>query len=76
MASAKEIRGQIKAIQNTGKITKAMEMVAASKMRKAQDRVVSARAYAEGLRQVVANLMQAHPEYQHPFVTERDEIRK
>ncbi len=75
MASAKEIRGQIKAIQNTGKITKAMEMVAASKMRKAQDRVVDARAYAEGLEQVVSNLMQAHPEYQHPFVTER-EVKK
>jgi len=75
VASAKEIRGQIKAIQNTGKITKAMEMVAASKMRKAQDRVVDARAYAEGLEQVVSNLMQAHPEYQHPFVTER-EVKK
>ena len=50
MASAKEIRGQIKAIQNTRKITKAMEMVAASKMRKAQDRVIAARAYAEGVR--------------------------
>jgi F-type H+-transporting ATPase subunit gamma len=76
VASAKEIRGQIKAIQNTGKITKAMEMVAASKMRKAQDRVVAARAYAEGIEQVVSNLMQAHPEYQHPFVTERDEVKK
>ena len=76
MASAKEIRNQIGAIQNTGKITKAMEMVAASKMRKAQDRVVAARAYAEGVRHVVSNLMQAHPEYQHPFVTERAEIKK
>lgn len=76
MASAKEIRGQIKAIQNTSKITKAMEMVAASKMRKAQDRVVAARAYAEGVSHVVSNLMQAHPEYQHPFVTEREEIKK
>jgi len=75
VASAKEIRGQIKAIQNTGKITKAMEMVAASKMRKAQDRVVDARAYAEGLEQVVSNLMQAHPEYQHPFVAVR-EVKK
>lgn len=75
MASAKEIRGQIKAIQNTGKITKAMEMVAASKMRKAQDRVVDARAYAEGVANVVSNLMQAHPEYQHPFVVER-EVKK
>ncbi|MDX8395532.1 MAG: F0F1 ATP synthase subunit gamma [Mariprofundaceae bacterium] len=75
MASAKEIRGQIKAIQNTGKITKAMEMVAASKMKKAQDRVTDARAYSEGIRQVVSNLMQAHPEYKHPFVTDR-EVKK
>jgi len=76
MASAKEIRTQIKAIQNTGKITKAMEMVAASKMRKAQDRVVAARSYAEGIRRVVGNLMGAHPEYHHPFLIEREEIKK
>ncbi|PIP01870.1 MAG: F0F1 ATP synthase subunit gamma [Zetaproteobacteria bacterium CG12_big_fil_rev_8_21_14_0_65_54_13] len=76
MASAKEIRGQIKAIQNTAKITKAMEMVAASKMRKAQDRVTAGRAYAEGIKRVVANLMQAHPEYKHPFVVEREQIKR
>ncbi|MFQ5581915.1 MAG: F0F1 ATP synthase subunit gamma [Mariprofundaceae bacterium] len=76
MASAKEIRTQIKAIQNTGKITKAMEMVAASKMRKAQDRVIAARSYSEGVKRVVGNLMKAHPEYKHPFLVERDEIRK
>lgn len=76
MASAKEIRTQIKAIQNTGKITKAMEMVAASKMRKAQDRVVAARAYAEGVKRVVGNLMKAHPEYKHPFLIEREEKKK
>jgi len=76
MASAKEIRTQIKAIQNTGKITKAMEMVAASKMRKAQARVVEARSYAEGIRRVVGNLMGAHPEYQHPFLVARDEVKK
>lgn len=76
MASAKEIRTQIKAIQNTGKITKAMEMVAASKMRKAQDRVLAARSYAEGIRRVVGHLMSAHPEYKHPFLVERDEIKK
>jgi len=76
MASAKEIRTQIKAIQNTGKITKAMEMVAASKMRKAQARVVEARAYAEGIRRVVAHLMSAHPEFKHPFLVERDQIKK
>ncbi|GAV20854.1 F-type H+-transporting ATPase subunit gamma [Mariprofundus micogutta] len=76
MASAKEIRTQIKAIQNTGKITKAMEMVAASKMRKAQDRVVAARAYAEGVRRVVANIVSAHNEYQHPFLVQREEVKK
>lgn len=76
MASAKEIRTQIKAIQNTAKITKAMEMVAASKMRKAQDRVVAARSYAEGIRRIVGNLMQSHPEYQHPFLVEREEVKK
>jgi len=76
VASAKEIRGQIKAIQNTAKITKAMEMVAASKMKKAQDKVVAARAYADGVAQVIANLMQAHPEYKHPFISGRDEVKK
>ncbi len=76
MASAKEIRGQIKAIQNTAKITKAMEMVAASKMRKAQDRVLDARAYAEGIQRVIANLTQAHPEYKHPFFVARDEVKR
>ncbi len=76
MASTKEIRGQIKAIQNTGKITKAMEMVAASKMRKAQDLVVAARSYSEGILRVVGHLMNAHPEYKHPFLVEREEIKK
>ena len=76
MASAKEIRGQIKAIQNTGKITKAMEMVAASKMRKAQEKVLAARSYAEGVFRIVGNLMGAHPEYRHPFLVEREEIKK
>ncbi len=76
MASAKEIRGQIKAIRNTAKITNAMQMVAASKMRKAQESVLAARAYAEGVAQVIANLMQAHPEYRHPFFTHREEIRR
>lgn len=76
MASTKEIRGQIKAVQNTAKITKAMEMVAASKMRKAQQRVFDARSYAEGIRQVIANLMQAHPEYQHSFFTPREHVKR
>ncbi len=76
MASAKEIRGQIKATQNTSKITKAMEMVAASKMRKAQDAVMQARVYADGINTVVANLMQAHTEYPHPFLVKRDEVKR
>jgi len=76
VATAKEIRGQIKAVQNTAKITKAMELVAASKMRKAQLNVVAGRAYAEGIKRVVGNLMQAHPEYSHAFITKREKVRK
>ncbi len=77
MASAKEIRTQIKAIQNTGKITKAMEMVAASKMRKAQDRVRAARSYAEGIRCAVGHLMNLPPdEFQHPFLKQREQVKK
>ncbi|MDX8384506.1 MAG: F0F1 ATP synthase subunit gamma [Ghiorsea sp.] len=76
MASAKEIRGQIKATQNTSKITKAMEMVAASKMRKAQDSVANSRAYADGIHTVIANLMQSHPEYKHTFLVKRDEVKR
>ncbi|MFC1664230.1 F0F1 ATP synthase subunit gamma [Pseudomonadota bacterium] len=72
MAGAKEIRTKIKSIQNTQKITKAMEMVAASKMRKAQERMQSARPYAKKMRNVVAHLAQSHPEYQHPYVMERE----
>jgi len=72
VASAKEIRGQIKGTQNTAKITKAMEMVAASKMRKAQERVLDARSYAEGIERVIHNLMRSHPEYKHPFLVKRD----
>jgi len=75
MAGAKEIRTQIKSIQNTRKITKAMEMVAASKMRKAQDRMRASRPYAEKIRNVIAHLSQAHPEYKHPFLIEREARR-
>ncbi|MDX8409475.1 MAG: F0F1 ATP synthase subunit gamma [Mariprofundales bacterium] len=76
MASAKEIRGQIKAVQNTAKITKAMEMVAASKMRKAQDRARDAKSYAEGIARIIRNLMQSHPEYAHPFLVERQQVNR
>ena len=68
MAAGKEIRGKIKSVENTKKITKAMEMVAASKMRKAQDRMRMARPYSEKVRQIAANLSQANPEYTHPFM--------
>ena len=75
MAGAKEIRTQIKSIQNTSKITKAMQMVAASKMRRAQDRMKAALPYAERIRRVVARLAQAHPEYRHPYLVEREPKR-
>ena len=75
MAVGKEIRKQIKSIQNTQKITRAMEMVAASKMRKAQERMQAARPYAFKIRNVITHLHYAHPEYRHPFVIERDAKR-
>ena len=68
MAAGKEIRGKIKSVENTRKITKAMEMVAASKMRKAQDRMRAARPYSEKIRNIAANLGKANPEYTHPFM--------
>jgi len=75
MPSTKEIRLKIKSVQNTRKITKAMEMVAASKMRKAQDRMRQARPYGDKIRNIVAHLALANPEYKHPFVLRRSEIR-
>ena len=75
MASMKEIRGKIKSVQNTRKITKAMEMVAASKMRKAQERMRMARPYADKVRNIAAHMSAANSEYQHPFLTERAQIK-
>ena len=75
MAVGKEIRTQIKSIKNTQKITRAMEMVAASKMRKAQERMRASRPYAEKIREVVGHLANAHPEYVHPFLQEREAKR-
>ncbi len=72
MAAGKEIRGKIKSVESTKKITKAMEMVAASKMRKAQDRMRAARPYSEKIRAVAANLGQANPEYTHAFMKTND----
>jgi len=75
MAGAKEIRTQIKSIKNTQKITRAMEMVSASKMRGAQNRMQAARPYAEKIRQVISHLALANPEYKHPFLQARKENR-
>ena len=71
MAGIKEIRTKIKSVQNTRKITKAMEMVAASKMRKAQERMRAARPYADKVRNITAHLAEAAPDYEHPFLTVR-----
>jgi F-type H+-transporting ATPase subunit gamma len=71
MPGAKEIRGKIASIKNTQKITKAMEMVAASKMRRAQDRMRAARPYAEKIRKIVGHLRQVNLDYKHPFTLER-----
>jgi F-type H+-transporting ATPase subunit gamma len=75
MAAGKEIRGKIKSVENTKKITKAMEMVAASKMRKAQERMRSARPYADKIRNLAANLSQATPEYKHPFMVVNEGVK-
>jgi F-type H+-transporting ATPase subunit gamma len=76
MPGSKEIRSKIKSVQNTRKITKAMEMVAASKMRKAQERMRAGRPYGEKIRAICANLSQANPEYRHPFMVKRDSIKR
>lgn len=75
MAGTKEIRNKIKSIKNTQKITRAMEMVAASKMRKAQDRMRASRPYSEKIRNVISHLAHAHPEYQHSFLLDREPTR-
>lgn len=76
MAGAKEIRTQIASIKNTQKITRAMEMVAASKMRKAQDRMNASRPYADKMRNVVAHLAQSQPEYRHVYMSEEREEKR
>lgn len=76
MAVGKEIRTKIASVKNTQKITKAMEMVAASKMRKAQARMRMARPYADKIRNVIAHLGAANPEYKHPYLVEREEVKR
>src|SRR5260370_15072536 len=72
MDGMKEIRGKIKSVQNKRKITKAMEMVAASKMRRAQERMRAARPYAEKVRDIAAHMSRANPEYRHPFMVKNE----
>lgn len=76
MPGGKEIRTKIRSVQNTQKITRAMEMVAASKMRKAQDRMRAARPYGEKIRNVAAHMSRANPEYRHPFLVKREGIKR
>ncbi|MDY7576981.1 F0F1 ATP synthase subunit gamma [Herbaspirillum sp. RTI4] len=76
MATGKEIRGKIKSVENTKKITKAMEMVAASKMRRAQDRMHAARPYSDKIRNIASNLSRANPEYTHPFMVKQDTAKR
>jgi F-type H+-transporting ATPase subunit gamma len=75
MPGTREIRNKIRSVQNTRKITKAMEMVAASKMRKAQERMRATRPYAEKIRSIAANISHANPEYKHPFLVHRDSVK-
>ena len=75
MAAGKEIRGKIKSVENTKKITKAMEMVAASKMRKAQERMRAARPYSDKVRNITANLATANPEYTHAFMAQAKDVQ-
>ncbi|MCB1984303.1 MAG: F0F1 ATP synthase subunit gamma [Burkholderiales bacterium] len=76
MAGSREIRNKIKSVKNTQKITRAMEMVAASKMRKAQDRMKKARPYGDKIRNVAAHMSRANTEYRHPFLIERDTVKR
>jgi len=76
MAGSKEIRNKIKSVQNTRKITKAMEMVAASKMRKAQERMRHARPYGDKIRTIASHLAHANTEYRHPFLVKREGVKK
>src|SRR4029078_664593 len=75
MPGTKEIRVKIASVKSTQKITKAMQMVATSKMRRAQDRMRLARPYADKIRSVIGNLTQANPDYRHPFLQERPEVK-
>jgi len=76
MSGSREIVGQIKSVKNTRKVTRALEMVSASKIRKATDRMEASRPYARMMRQVIGHLAHANPEYRHPFTIEREEVKR
>ena len=76
MAGAREIRTKIKSVANTRKVTRALEMVSASKIRKAQELMKSSRPYARAMRQLIGHIAKANSEYRHPFLDERDEIKR
>jgi F-type H+-transporting ATPase subunit gamma len=76
MSGSKEIVGKIKSVQNTRKVTRALEMVSASKIRKAQDLMESSRPYARMMKQVIGHLAHANPEYRHPFTVEREQVKR
>ena len=76
MAGGREIKTKIKSVQNTRKVTRALEMVSASKIRKAQERMRASRPYARAMKQIIGHLAQANTEFQHPYLVERGEIRR
>lgn len=76
MAGGREIKTKIKSVQNTRKVTRALEMVSASKIRKAQDRMKTSRPYARAMKQVIGHLAQANTDYQHPFLIERQDVKR
>ena len=76
MASGREIKTKIKSVQNTRKVTRALEMVSASKIRKAQDRMKASRPYARAMKQLISHLAQANPEFQHPYLLERKDVKR
>ena len=76
MANLKDIRDRIKSVRSIQKVTKAMKMVAAAKMRKAQEKMMSTRPYGEKVRNVIAHLSYANPEFKHPYLIERDTVKR
>ena len=76
MAGGREIKTKIKSVQNTRKVTRALEMVSASKIRKAQERMRTSRPYAQAMKQVIGHLAQANTDYQHPFLVQRDQVKR